>query len=407
MRPIEFFIAYRLLKEGRSQTLTIFAGAAVGVAVIVFITALISSLQANIIEGTLGFQPHVTLEPPEEQTRRVYEARDGEVVFARVEPRAQRNRSIDGWQRFVDDIAKDPSVTHVSPMAAGPGFAVRGNQRLSAQLMGVEPDLYQPIVDVEGRLIAGEFRVADNGVVLGKLLAEELRVGVGDRVRLVEPGGQGRSFLVQGLVDVGVDAPNETWALISLRNGQSLNDLPGGISRIEVTVDELFDADRVADRLQGQTDLDAASWQEENEQLLNALRSQDISTTLIRVFVSVAVALGIASVLIVTVVQKRGQIGVMRAMGASTGSVARIFLIQGAAVGLVGSLLGTGFGALLGRLFMQFVRDPDGEPLFPIEVSLGLVLSACAIATAAGLVAAVGPARRAAKLDPAEAITNA
>ncbi len=407
MRPIEFFIAYRLLKEGRSQTLTIFAGAAVGVAVVVFLTALITGLQSTIIESTLGFQPHVIAEPREEQTRRVYEAADEEVIFARVEPRAQRSRDIDQWQRFVEDVAADPQVRDVSPMADGPGFAVRGDRRLSARVMGVEPQRYQQIVDIEGRLAAGEFRVADNGVVLGKILADDLRVSVDDRVRLVSAEGQGRSFTVRGIVDVGVDAPNETWALISLRNGQNLHDLSGAITRIDATVAQLFEADQIAARLQNLTGLEVKSWQEENEQLLTALRSQDVSTALIRVFVSIAVALGIASVLIVTVVQKRGQIGVMRAMGASTGSVARIFLIQGAAVGLVGSIVGTALGAAIGEIFVAVVRDAEGEPLFEVQLTFGLVIGACTVATLIGLIAAAGPARRAAKLDPAEAINNA
>lgn len=124
-------------------------------------------------------------------------------------------------------------------------------------------------------------------------------------------------------------------------------------------------------------------------------------------FVSIAVALGIASVLIVTVVQKHGQIGVMRAMGASTGSVARIFLIQGAAVGLVGSIVGTALGAAIGEIFVAVVRDAEGEPLFEVQLTFGLVIGACTVATLIGLIAAAGPARRAAKLDPAEAINNA
>lgn len=405
-RLIEWYIAYRFLKEGRTQSLLIFLGAAVGVAVIVFLTALIGGLQDSLIETTLGSQAHIVIEPLEEETLEIYTASAGEVVFSRMEPRSQRERSLNRWQQLRDEIETTPGIRDIAPVATGPGFAIRGAARKAIRLIGIEPESYAGIVDIEDRLIAGDFRLSDSSVVLGKTLAENLGVDINDRIRLANAAGDSRTFSVRGIVDVGSEAANEAWALISLRDGQSFLDLRGGVSRLEVTVFEIFEAERIAARLQENHPLMATSWQEANRDLLTGLRSQSASSTMITVFVVIAVALGIASVLVVSVVQRQGQIGVLRAMGAPISSVVKVFLIQGAMVGLVGSLIGTLLGWLLVQFFVTFARGPEGDALFPIELTATLILGACLLATITGLIAAVAPARSAATLDPSEAITN-
>jgi lipoprotein-releasing system permease protein len=150
----------------------------------------------------------------------------------------------------------------------------------------------------------------------------------------------------------------------------------------------------------------AESWMTLNAQLLTALKSQSSSRYMIQFFVIVAVALGIASVLVVSVVQKSREIGILKAMGTTTGKVMRVFLIQGAVVGVVGSVLGSALGAGLALFFTTIARNPDGTPLFPITLDPQLFLTAAAVALFTGLIAAVVPARRASGLDPAVVIRN-
>jgi lipoprotein-releasing system permease protein len=127
---------------------------------------------------------------------------------------------------------------------------------------------------------------------------------------------------------------------------------------------------------------------------------------MIQTFVILAVALGIASVLGVSVIQKSREIGILKATGTSTGTVMRIFLIEGGIVGVVGSVAGGALGALLSFVFQLSVTNPYGESLFPIALSPRLFLVAGLVATATGLAAAWLPARRAALLDPAVVIRN-
>ena len=148
----------------------------------------------------------------------------------------------------------------------------------------------------------------------------------------------------------------------------------------------------------------AESWQQANAQLVSALNAQSVSTAVIRGVVMVVVVLGIASVLVVSVVQKQREIGILRAMGATQAQVLRVFLLQGAIVGVLGSAIGIVLAVVLIWVFTHFVRGSDGLPLFNITLEPALALRVAAIATVCGVLAAVAPARRAARLDPAQAI---
>jgi lipoprotein-releasing system permease protein len=116
------------------------------------------------------------------------------------------------------------------------------------------------------------------------------------------------------------------------------------------------------------------------------------------------VALGISSVLVVSVVQKQREIGILRAMGASRRDIMGVFLLQGALMGLLGSGLGAGLAYGLLVLFSHIFKSPDGSAMYSAELDLALVLSASALACVIGLLSAYMPARRAARMDPVQAI---
>jgi lipoprotein-releasing system permease protein len=191
---------------------------------------------------------------------------------------------------------------------------------------------------------------------------------------------------------------------VLLRTGQDLLNLPGGASTINVTVNDIWQAEVVAQRIGAKVGLQADSWIRTNQQFFIALNAQTVSNIVPRISVGISVALGIASVLVVSVVQKSREIGILRAMGASRRQVMNVFLIQGGVVGLVGSFVGSGIAALMLRLWQAFLRNPDGTPLFMLQFDPMLVLWAAAIATVTGIAAAATPARRAARLDPVVAI---
>jgi lipoprotein-releasing system permease protein len=171
-------------------------------------------------------------------------------------------------------------------------------------------------------------------------------------------------------------------------------------------VADVFEAEHVAVEVRGRTGLRADSWMTVNAELLAGLSAQSSSKTMIQFFVIVAVALGIASVLVVSVVQKSREIGILRAVGTPARRILLVFLIQGGVLGIAGSFIGSALGALFSRLFETIARDANGAPKFPVQLDLTLFAFATALATGVGVLSAVIPARRAARLDPVTAIRN-
>jgi len=400
--PFEWFVALRYLREGRAQTALILGGTTVGVAVLVFLTALISGLQRSLVAQTLSSQAHVLVKAPERVARPL--PLEAGLAADRVQRTPDRIRSVEQWQQVLEAVERIPGVVAATPTAAGSAFASRGEASKPVAVRGVDDETFGKVIEIGSKIKAGRFRLDGTKVVIGTVLAEDLGVGVGDKLRLTTPEGRGDNFLVEGIFDLGNRDVNQRWVLVPLRSAQTMLDLPGGATTIEVRVADVFAADGIARQIERDHGLGADSWMKLNEQLLVALRSQSASSYMIQALVIVAVALGIASVLGVSVIQKSREIGILRATGTPTGRIQRIFLIEGALVGAAGSvfggLLGTGFAIA----FANLAKSPTGEPLFPVDLTARLYLAAFAIAIATGTLAAWFPAIRAARLDPAEVI---
>ena len=394
----EWILAMGFLREGRAQSVMIMIGVAVGVAVIVFVTALIQGLQANIIERTLGTQAHIRLLSSDE-VNVLLPAPAGIQLLVQEDKRAQRLRSINNWQQISATLDQLPNLTAVSPVVSGPAFVRRGEALESVALVGIDLARYQQIIPLQRYVVSGQLRVGADDVVIGKLLADDLGVRVGSKLRL-DTGQQNSAVVnIAGIFELGVRELDSRFVYLVLRQAQSLLGLPGGVTVIELTVANIFEADVIAAQVERLTSLNAESWIETNAQLMNALTAQSLSTNMIIVFVAISVAFGIASVLSVSVVQRTREIGILRATGATREQILKVFLIQGAVFGLCGSFIGIAVSYAL-----VWVFNTLGPGLFYIPLSKTLVASSLLLATLTGVLAAAVPSRRASRLDPVVAI---
>ena len=397
---IEWTIAISFLREGRAQSIMITAGVAVGVAVIVFVTALMHGLQSNIIQRTLGTQAHIRLLSPDDVNQIIAPAA-GTLQLLQEDKRPQRLRSINNWQQITATLDQLPLLTAVSPVVSGPAFAQRGDALESVALVGIDVERYQKIIPLKEYLISGQLRVGADEVLIGSQLAEDLGVQVGSKLRL-DTGQQNSAVVnIAGIFELGVRELDARYVYLDLKQAQSLLSLPGGVTVIDLTVADIFEAENVAAQVGRLTSLQAESWIKTNAQLMNAISAQSLSTSMIIVFVAISVAFGIASVLSVSVVQRTREIGILRATGATRQQILRIFLFQGAMFGLLGSVLGSVASYALVWVFNNF-----GPGLFYIPVSINLIMLALLLAILTGVLAAAIPARRAAALDPVEAIRH-
>ncbi len=400
-------VALRFLKEGKAQTAMILVGITLGIAVQVFLNALIVDLQGSLVEDTVGRSPHITAESPDAIPAGGLLAPAVGPSLDRVVTNLGSLKPIRGWRVLDSPLAGLRAFKAVNPVAQGSGFIRQGDKSLPVLLRGLDLARADALYGIRSRLIAGRYEVGGNGILIGRQLAEKLRVAPGDSLRITVPSGTGDIFPINGVFDLENKAVNESWVVVSLGRAQILYGLGDGLTQIELQVPDVFTAkDWAAALRRSFPGLEWLSWQETNSQLLAALQGQGSSSYLIQLFVLLSVTLAIASVLAISVVQRQRQIGILKALGMKTRQIGCVFIIQGGILGFLGSLLGGLAGWALVQTFVQVQKANPSATLTSISVRPGAVALSVAIATLAGTLAAFVPARRAARLNPIEVIRN-
>jgi lipoprotein-releasing system permease protein len=246
--PFEWLLAFRFLREGKVQTLFIVGGVAIGVGVTVFMSALMTGLQANFVKRVLTGQAHIQLLPPKEIARILppesNEVSPGSIVQAPL----QRAKSIDQWQTLVIQMNAIPEIKVVSPSVSGSALAVRGSASRAITVLGVDPNLYFQIVPMQEKMIHGHANLTVNDILIGSELANDLGLSVGDKFRASAANGNSNTFLISGIFDLGNKSANARTSMMAMRSAQSLLGLTGGVTSIDITVKDVYAAEVVAQK---------------------------------------------------------------------------------------------------------------------------------------------------------------
>ena len=400
MNNYEIMIAWRFLVKGKLQTLFIILGISMGVAVQFFLFSLIGGLQNSIIERTVGSSPHLIISPEDRKPAPVDTA---SVNVKAYRPAALEERpEIFSWQQYVLELKKDKRITSISPVANGNGFVLEGSTVHPVRVKGLlepdGPDIYR----VKQKLISGSDRFSGETALIAKELADKLALVTGDKFILRNDSGQDISLIAGGIFDLG-KAAGSSLIVLSLDRVRAFFGIDG-VSAIEVQVTDVFEAESVAlkySRYFSRVKLE--SWQKTNREMLAALSSQSSSSYTIQFFVLFSISLGIASVLGIAAVQKSRQLGILKAMGTTDLSSAKIFVVQGFILGAIGSVTGLGIGYGISILFIRAMGDMIA---FGLEIKTAYIILPVVLAVIASTVAAVIPASRASKLSPIEVIRN-
>lgn len=401
--PFEWVAAVRFLREGRMQTAFIILGITIGVAVIVFMSALLSGLQVNFLDRVLTSSAQIQLLPLDQVARPLFND-DGVIEDATVQRPTQRIMSINQWQKVRDRVQQIPGVLVAAPTMSGSALITRGDASRAIRLAGVEPDSYFKIIRIPDYLVSGRASLTNNDIIVGTDMAINLGASLGDTLIVRGASGSTVVLRITGLFDLGNKAANEGTGFVALRTAQSLLGQAGAVTTIEVKIADIYAAERIAQQIASAHPVKAESWITTNAQFFTAIQAQQSSNNLIRGFVGLSVAFGIAAVLVVSVIQRSKDIGILRAMGTTRGQILRIFLIQGGMLGLAGAIVGclVGVGGLL--WYHSLIRQADGSELFPLYLETQMFVITLAVATLTGLLSATAPALRAARLDPVAAI---
>ncbi len=396
-RPYEVYIAIRFLIKGKFQTLLLFAGIALGVAIQFFLNSLIGGLQLSLIERTVGTSPHIIILPPEEMPTPII-AEPGQIFDFKKAP-VIFDKEILLWEQYVEWLKKQPNLKAVCPVATGQGFIERNGTDLAVSIKGLDQEQGAIIYKFDKNLVTGEISLSGEAVLIGSVLADKLQLGPGDRVFIRNNRGSGNFFTVSGIIDLGSALANSI-VFMSLERGRSFLSLTG-INMIEIQIQDVFQAEKLASSWREEfTRVKVESWQERNRELLTALRSQSSSSNLIQFFVLFAISLGIASVLGISAIQKSKQLGILKAIGVDNRGAARIFLIQGLALGLGGSLT----GIIIGYALSIFFINVFGTGTFNLQLEASNFILPAILAIVISALASLSPARKAARLSPIEVI---
>ena len=375
-------IAARFLRKSPVQSILIAAGIAVGIGVQVFLGSLITSLQTSLVDQTIGNTPQLV----------VRSTTDGQPVTY--------------TPALKQAFAAQSQITTAVPARVFSAIYRSGKVSAPLQLTGGELAQLNTIYDISGRMSSGTARLGAGDVLIGKDFATKNGLKAGGVLPLVLPSGKAARLTIAGVFDFGSAAANSATAFVN--GGYAAGVLGYGAdqySSIDAQVSNVFDSKTVAAQLATEPavkGLQVTEWQAQNSDLLSALKSQSSSSYMIQFFVLVAVALGIASTLAISAVQKTRQIGILKAMGMKDRQTGRIFLWQALVLGVSGAAVGVAVGLLLIAAFTFAGRN--NSALFPIHPQVGFIVISFAIGVLVAMLSSLIPSRRTTKLDPIEVI---
>jgi len=411
LRTYELFIALRYLRTKRRNgflsliTVISALGIALGVAALITVISVMNGFQGELRERILGVTSHATIS-------------------------SYRGLQED-WRAVVKRAVQVPQVQTGAPYVRQQGMVTKGGSVSGVMVRGILPEWEAGVSDVAGNMVRGELRDLKGGgfgLIIGKALANNMGLDVGDSIRLVAPSGQVtpagmlprlKRFTVTGVFDAGMYEYNSGLVYAHLGDVQKLYRMGDEISGVRLRLNEPMQAPYVADQLR--QSLGGAyfvrDWTQRNRNFFRALQTEKTAMFVILSLIIMVAAFNIVSSLVMMVNEKRGDIAILRTLGAAPANVTAIFMIQGTVIGLFGVLLG-GIGgvalALNAETLVAWLEQLFQTQFLPSEVySVSRLPSELhwvdvAWIMGAGLImsflATIYPSRRAAKTDPVEAL---
>jgi lipoprotein-releasing system permease protein len=372
-------------------------GLVLAISLLIIVLSVMNGFDKEMRERILSLVPHITVYP------------DAPVA--------------DG-QAVITAIMDHPSVVSVAPFAQFDALVMRGTDIETVRGIGLDADRTDDFAALAAYLDANEFaqfRERPDGLILGAGVAQNLGVKVGERLNLIVPGTdhtQSTRFetvQLSAILSTGTEL-DQTVALVQLPLASELAGLHGKVSGFRVTTSQLFDAQRISRELQESLPVGyyAIDWMMTHGNLYSAIQlSRDLVSILLFSIIGIA-AFNVVSSLVLVVLDKQGNIAILRTLGATGGDIGWIFVLQGAMIGLVGVVLGSMAGALGSLAVPQLVTrleqlldmrflNTDVYPVsfLPVDLLVKDILTVGAIALGMCVIAAIYPARRAARMAPA------
>jgi lipoprotein-releasing system permease protein len=384
-------------------------GIALGVATLIVVTSVMSGFQTELVSRFLGVNGHVTIE-------------------------AYAGQKIDDYEALTKQIRGLSGVRSALPILDGQVLlTTSANASQGGLVRGMTIDDLRSFHSIGDNILAGglgDFK-GDNALIIGVGFADRYRVGVGDPVTLISPEGAAtafgtiprvRAYKVVAIFDAGLHDYNSSVVFLPLSAAQIFFQKPNAVSQIEIWMRDPNDVDKLAAELRpllAGRQVQVRDWRHANDVIVGVLQVQKDTMFIVLGMIVLVAAFNVVSSLIMLVKDKRADIAVLRTIGASSGSVLRIFIMCGAFVGVVGTLLGAVIGVAICRnivAIQRFVEDITGGQVFdasvfmlsslPNTIDWADVVRVVLLGLALSVLATIYPSWRAARTDPVEALRH-
>lgn len=408
-QPVEVFIGLRYVRSRRRRGIVSFMsgasllGVALGVAALIVILSVMNGLESELRTRLLGLTAHATI------------SADG---------------GLDDWRALAAQVEQVDGVDSVSPYVTVQAMLGSGTNLRPAIVRGIVPAEEHVIGSSVTMLDEGRIDALDPGaneLILGRTLAAMLNVKIDGKLNVLVPrlvNGQPTAalegFTVAGIFDAGVPDHNTGLALTHLQDASVLDGLGGRSEGLAVRLHDALAVDEFRASIAHLLDasgLRYSDWTEEHASYFTAIRIEKTMMTIILMFIVGVAAFNIVASLMMVVTEKKRDVAILRTSGLEPGRVARIFFVQGAAIGLAGTLIGTALGLTLALnvdVIVPWLEETFGFRIFPgdvyyvtevpSEVHLADVVTIPIVAFVLTVLATLYPARRAASIAPAEAL---
>jgi lipoprotein-releasing system permease protein len=401
--PYQVFIALRHLKSRKRHRSISFnvaisvGGVAVGVMALLVVLSVMSGFHEDLQSKILGVNTHIVI--------------------------LDYSGSMYDYEHVMDEAEDHSNVLSVSPFVLGQVMVSSGERAQGVYLRGVEPSLEIKTTDIEKHIVSGSIGALEEpgenpGIIMGRELAQRLGVIEGDTLKVISPfGGIGpmgnlprvKRFTVAGVFEVGMFEYDSNLVLTALEPAQKFFDLDKAVTGVEIKIDDIYRAREIGRDIKDKLGYPYYSkdWIEMNKSLFSALKLEKLAMFVILTLIVLVAAFNIVSTQIMNVIEKEGEIAILKAIGATNRSIMSVFMLQGFLIGLLGTLVGLSGGWLISYLLdaYQIIKLPPDiyylshlpakiKPIDFVAVSVSAIIIS--------FLATLYPAWQAARLSPIE-----
>jgi lipoprotein-releasing system permease protein len=408
--PFEWMLSLRYLRARRKEGFISviagfsFLGITLGVATLIIVMAVMNGFRHELLEKILGLNGHLLIQPLE--------------------------KPLTDWQDVSARVAKVPGIKLAGPIVEGQALASSPFNAGGVLVRGIRLEDLEKLPSIAKNIKQGTLKGFDDnqGLAIGRRLADDLSIRAGDNITLVAPRGavtpmgtmpRIKVYKVAAVFEIGMSEYDSSMVFMPLKEAQAYFNRAGDVTAIEVYTDDpdRVDSYRKAVQAAAQRPIFMIDWRQRNATFFTALQVERNVMFLILALIVLVAALNIVSGLIMLVKDKGSDIAILRTMGATQGAIMRVFLITGAAIGVVGTLVGFVLGVVVSlnieslRQFMSWLTNTElfsPELYFlshlPADMDTSETVAVVVMALTLSLLATLYPSWRAARLDPVEAL---